>query len=300
MSMKKFSSVILLLCMLTAGKAQQLQTSSLYDMQGVFHNPSMAGMSMKGMFGVTYRNQWTGVSGSPKTATAFGSVELPDQKIGLGGYLYNDKTGPTSRTGLQLSFAKHIPMQNGAKFSLGIEARGLQYSIDVAKLQQTLGSDPVLGSSDNRFKFDAGFGVAYESKKIQIGASVAQLIQSKLGFYTGDLSSGQQGRLYRHYYLHGAYKWKADASTVITPHFLLIYLPNAPEEFQIGAKVEHNEVFWWGLAHRVNQSFILSAGVHINKKFTAGYAFDIYNTPFSVFEKGSNAHEVVLRYNIWK
>ena len=298
--MKKNFLIVLLLCLMTISKAQQLQTSSLSDMQGMFHNPAMAGMTMKGMVGVTYRNQWAGVSGNPKTATVFGSIALSEQKIGLGAYIYNDQTGPTSRTGVQLAFAKHIPLKNDATFSLGIEARGLQYSIDAAKLQQTLGNDPVLGSNDNKFKFDAGFGIAYSGKKVEIGASVSQLIQSKLGFYTGNLSSGEEGRLYRHYYLHGTYKWKVDGSTVIKQNFLLIYLPNAPTELQIGARVEHNEVFWWGLSHRINQSFILSAGVNLNKKFTVGYAFDIYNTPSSVFDKGGNAHEVLLRYNVWK
>lgn len=298
--MKKNFLIILLLFVITIGKAQQLQTSSLYDLQGMIHNPAMAGMNMKGMLGASYRDQWTGISGSPKTATLFGSFALPEQKIGLGGYIYNDKTGPTSRTGVAFSFAKHIPLKNDATFSLGIEARGLQYSIDVDKLQQTLGNDPVLAGGDNKFKFDAGFGIAYSGKKLQVGASVSQLIQSKLGFYTGNLSSGEEGRLYRHYYLHGGYKFKIDAATTIIPNFLLIYLPNASEEFQLGARVEHNEVFWWGIAHRINQSFILSAGVNINKKFTVGYAFDIYNTPYSISEKGSNAHEVLLRYNIWK
>jgi len=298
--MKKNFLIIMLLCVMTMGKAQQLQTSSLYDMQGVFHNPAMAGMTMKGMVGVTYRDQWTGVSGSPRTATLFGSFALPEQKIGLGGYIYNDKTGPTSRTGVELAFAKHIPMKNEATLSLGIEARGLQYSIDIEKLQQTLGTDPVLAGGDNTFKFDAGFGIAYSGKKLQIGASVAQLIQSKLGFYTSNLSSGEEGRLYRHYYLHGSYKMKIDAATNIIPNFLLIYLPNAPKELQLGARVEHNEVFWWSLGYRINQSFILSAGVNINKKFTVGYAFDIYKSPYSISEKGSNAHEVLLRYNIWK
>jgi type IX secretion system PorP/SprF family membrane protein len=298
--MKKYSIIILLLSMVTTLHAQQLQTSSLADMQGVFHNPAMAGATQRGLVGVTYRDQWTGMSGNPKTATVFGSFELPDQKIGLGGYIYNDKTGPTSRTGVQLSFAKHIPTSNGGKISLGIEARGLQYAIDIAKLSPTLGSDPVLGSADNKFKFDAGFGIAYVSKRLQLGASVSQLVQSKLGFYTGNLTSGEEARLYRHYYFHGAYRLINDGSTTVTPNFLVIYLPNAPTEAQIGARVEHNEVFWWGLSHRINQSFILSAGVNLNKKFTVGYAFDIYNTPFSVFEKGSNAHEVILRYNIFK
>jgi type IX secretion system PorP/SprF family membrane protein len=297
--MKKNFLVITLLFVMTGVKSQQLQTSSLYDMQGFLHNPSMAGMTMKGMFGVSYRSQWTGVSGSPKTATMFGSFAIPQQNIGLGGYIYNDQTGPTSRTGIELAFAKHIPMQNGGKFSVGIEAKALQYSIDVAKLSASLGNDPVLASGNNKFKFDAGFGVSYANEKLQLGASVSQLVQSKLGYYTGNLTTTEQGKLYRHYYLNGSYKWKVDQSTVITPNFLLIYLPNAPTEFQGGVRVEHSEVFWWGVAWRVQQSWILSAGVNINKKFTVGYAFDIYSTPYSVYEKGANAHEMLLRYNLF-
>lgn len=298
--MKRYILSVILLGTAFSVKAQQLQTSSMYDMQGVIHNPSTAGVYMKGMVGATYRSQWSGLSGSPKTATVFGSFELPEQKIGLGGYIYNDKTGPTSRTGIALQFAKHIPMANGAKFSVGIEARGLQYAIDRAKLSATLGSDPALGTADNRFKFDAGFGVSYTGKKLQVGVSVAQLVQSKLGFNSAVLGSGEEARLYRHYYFHGAYKWSVDPNTSITPSFMFIYLPNAPLEFQGGFRVEHNELFWWGLALRAKQSFILSAGVNLNKKFTIGYAYDIYKTPVSVFDNGSNAHEVLLRYNMFK
>src|SRR5258705_1550056 len=265
--MKKFSLIFTMLGLVATVNAQQLQTSSLYDLQGMFHNPAMAGMTEKGLIGVTYRTQWSSISGSPKTATVFGSIALPQHNIGLGAYIYNDKTGPTSRTGIAVSFAKHIPLANDAKFSLGIEARGLQYSIDVSKLQATLGNDPVLGSGSNKFKFDAGFGIAYAGKKLEIGASVSQLVQSKLGYYAGNLTPSEEGRLYRHYYLHGSYKWNVDETAVITPNFLMIYLPNAPTEFQVGARVEHNEIFWWGLGYRVNQSFILSAGVNINKKF---------------------------------
>jgi type IX secretion system PorP/SprF family membrane protein len=298
--MRKYKIILILLVTVTVVNAQQMQTSSLYDMQGVLHNPAMAGTKYKGIVGFTYRDQWTGVSGNPKTATLFGSFAMPDHNIGLGGYLYNDKTGPTSRTGLQLAFAKHIPLKNGAKFSLGLEARFQQYAIDRGKLAATLGNDPVLGSSENKFNFDAGFGVAYVGKNLQLGASVSQLVQSKLGYYTGNLNSGEEARLYRHYYFHGAYTWRPDGHTTITPNFLMIYLPNAPTEFQFGARVEHHEVFWWGVGYRINQSAMLSAGVHLNKKFTIGYAFDIFNTPFSMYEKGANAHEVILRYNILK
>lgn len=297
--MKRYILILSILGSVTHVAAQQLHTSSLYDMQGVFHNPSMAG-SNGSMVGASYRTQWSGFSGSPKTITGFAAFDLPKQNIGLGGYLYNDQTGPTSRSGVSLAFAKHIPLSNGGRFSLGIEARGQQYSIDREKLTQTLGADPAIGNSDNRFLFDAGFGISYTGKKLQLGASASQLVQSKLDFYTGNLTRTEEGRLYRHYYFHGKYKMQVDNNTTVTPNFLVIYLPNAPTEYQFGARVEHMEKFWWGLGYRVKQSFMLSAGVNVNKKFTIGYSFDIFNSPVSVFDANANAHEMLLRYNISK
>jgi len=55
-----------------------------------------------------------------------------------------------------------------------------------------------------------------------------------------------------------------------------------------------------GLGYRVKQIFMLSAGVNVNKKFTIVYSFDIFNTLINVFDANSNAHEMLLRYNISK
>jgi type IX secretion system PorP/SprF family membrane protein len=298
--MKRFFIIALSLGTAATVNAQQLQSSSFYDLQGVLHNPSTAGVYKNSMVGASYRSQWSGISGAPKTATVFGNFKLPEHQLGLGGYIYNDKTGPTSRTGAQFAFAKHIAVKNDAVFSLGIEARVLQYSIDKSKLSNTLGNDPVLASSENSTKFDAGFGLSYTGKRLQLGASVAQLVQSKLNYYSGSQSPTEEGRLYRHYFFHGSYKWGSDETTTITPNFLFIYLPNAPLEFQGGIRVEHKETFFWGVGYRAHQSFMLSAGVHVNKKFTIGYGFDIYSTPISTYDAGSNGHEILLRYDIIK
>jgi len=297
--MKKYFLILGLMGCAIAGRSQQIQTSSLADMQGFFHNPSMAGLQNKFMVGATYRSQWSGVSGAPQTATVFGSFALPSKNIGLGGYLFNDRTGATSRTGIQLAFAKHLQLSNDAVLSLGLEGRALQHKIDIAKLSQTLGNDAVLNSGGNKFKADAGVGITYANKNLILGASVSQLIQSKLNYYEGSMSTTEEAKLYRHYFFHGSYKWKVD-ETSITPNFLMVYLPNAPVEFQGGVRVEHNEIFWWGLGARIHQGVMLSAGVNIDKKFTIGYVFEIYKTPYSVYEKGSNAHEIMLRYSLSK
>jgi hypothetical protein len=71
-------------------------------------------------------------------------------------------------------------------------------------------------------------------------------------------------------------------------------------EFQGGVRVEHKEQFFWGVGFRAHQSWMLSAGVHIKRKFTVGYSFDIFTTPLSTYDKGGNAHEVMLQYDFLK
>lgn len=298
--MKKLILFINIVAIAGALKGQQLMTSSLYDQHGNLHNPATVGSAKHAVIGASYRKTWDGISGAPQTTLIFGSTYLTNAKIGIGGYLYNDVTGPTRRTGGQMAYSYHIQMANDATFSLGLEARLQQFSLDKAKLSATLGNDPVLASSESRFKADAGFGIAYNGKKLQAGASVSQLVQSKLDFYSGNLNPTEEGRLYRHYYLHGSYKWDVDGSTKIIPNLLFIYLPNAPLEVQGGARVEHNDVFWWGLGLRARQSWMISAGVKIQKKLTIGYSFDIFNTPLSVYDRGANGHEILLRYDFLK
>ncbi|TMI66166.1 MAG: type IX secretion system membrane protein PorP/SprF [Bacteroidetes bacterium] len=299
--MKHIVNIGLILLISANVSGQQLTSSSFYDMQGSLHNPSMAGVNKHGMVGGSFRSMWSGVPGGPETQFLFGSFYLPNINSGLGAYLYNDVTGPTKRIGAQLAYAYQIQLKNEASFSLGIEARLQQFSFDQAKLQQALGSnDPVLGSTDTQFKADAGFGINYTAKKLQVGASVSQLVQSKLDFYSGSYNRTEEGKLYRHYYLHANYKWRTDANTEVIPNFLFIYLPNSPLEFQGGVRVEHKEQFFWGVGFRAHQSWMLSAGVHIKKKFTVGYSFDIFTTPLSTYDKGGNAHEVMLRYDFLK
>jgi type IX secretion system PorP/SprF family membrane protein len=302
--MKKYIIVAAFLSVANIGKTQQLQSSSFYEMQGLMHNPSIAGViqneDVKAVAGIVYRTQWSGISGSPTTITGFGSFKLPKQKIGIGAYVYNDKTGPTSKTGIDIGIAKHIYFNDGGLLSLGIETRFLQYSLNRAKLTTSLGTDPAIGTADTRFKFDAGFGASYTNDKFQIGASVSQLVQSKLDYYKGTATTSEVARLYRHYYFHGNYNWDVDGVTTITPNALLIYLPNAPVELQGGVKVEHNKALWWGIGYRLRQNFMLSAGIHLKKQFSIGYTYDIYNNPVSSFSGGSGAHEFMLRYNFLK
>jgi hypothetical protein len=216
---------------------------------------------------------------------------LQNAKIGIGGYIYNDVTGPTRRTGIQTAYAYHIPLNNDALFSVGLEARFQQFAIDKGKIQESLGND--FTGEKNRFKGDAGIGWRIPGK---ISAGLRWSAgQSKLDVYSGNLTRNEEARL-PPFLPAWQLQLECDGATNYSQHY---DLPNAPTEFQ-GARVEHSDIFWWGLAIRAHQSWMLSAGVKIQRKFNIGYCFDIYSNPLSVYDKGANAHEIMLRYDFLK
>ena len=299
--MKRVHLFTILLLFAAAAEAQQLNASSFYDMYGTLHNAAAAGSKKYASVGGTYRTQWSGMPGSPKTGLLFGDAYLPKAKLGIGGYLYNDATGPLEYNGLQASVAYHIPMKNDASFSLGISGRVEQFSYDRAKLQGSLGqNDPTIMGNEERYKGDAGFGIAYTAKNFQVGASVNNLIESKLDLYEGSATVLEESQHYRHFYFHGNYSWQVDEATKVIPNLLFIYLPNLPLEVQGGARVEHANLFWYGLTWRARQAWMLSAGLRIKQKLNIGYSFDIYRSPLSKFDGGSNGHEIMLRYDFIK
>lgn len=296
--MKSISTFLMMLLQLAAS-AQQLNTSSFYELSPVLHNPATAGSRQHAFVGGSFKKQWSSMPGSPQTGLVYGQTFLPNMRLGLGGYLYHDVTGPTSRTGLQLAYAYHIPVAEKSSFSMGLEARFQQLRFDRAKLQAALGGiDPVVTATGNRYKADAGFGIAFTSPALQVGAAVSQLVQTKYDLYDAGGTAASQSRLYRHYYLHGAYTWAPDESTRLIPNALLIYLPNAPMEIQTGLRVMHNDLFWYGLGWRARQGWMLSAGFKLKEKFSIGYAFDFYNAPLNTYEKGSAGHELLLHYEL--
>lgn len=296
-------NILLLCCFLNTQLlclSQQLNTSSFYDLYPVLHNPASVGSQGHALMGGSFKTQWSGMPGRPQTGLVYGQTFLPSAKIGLGGYLYRDVTGPTSRTGLQIAYAYHIPIKEKTSFSLGLEARLLQLGFDRTRLTAELGGlDPVSVNLQNRLKADAGFGIAFRSPTVQVGAAVSQLAQSKYNLYEISRTPGDQSRLYRHFYFHGAYVWKTDEDIQIIPNALFIYLPNAPIEVQSGVRVQQNELVWMGLHWRARQAWMVSAGITIKKKFSVGYSFDIYKTPLSIYHQGSAGHELILQYE-WK
>lgn len=298
--MRKFLLLSGFILSLNSLKAQQLHFTSQFLQHNSMYNPAAAGISNKNLLGVTYRSMWSSFPGNPRTYMVYGDFELKKLGAGIGTYVYRDETGPTSRTGVQLAYSKHIrTRKENQKFAIGLELRALQFAIDRNKLSASLGNDPILAGAANKFGVDAGAGVYYTDGKFSAGAAVSQLIQSKLQL--ADVPNAKEGgKLYRHYNVTANYRFNAGGDIYVIPNVMARFIQNAPSEFDFGAKMDYQDKIWWALNWRVRQFWSIQAGMKIVNRLRLTYSYDYYVTPISVFTDGSGAHEVGLQFDLMK
>ena len=298
--MKKILFVFCLFIGQFTGKSQQLHFTSQYIADNYLYNPAAAGMAKYGSIGATYRSMWSGIDGGPQTTMLYGDIPLKRLKAGIGGYVYNDITGPTRRTGVDFAYSYHIVSRNEKTiFGLGLELQALQFYYDMAKLAQYIPNDPILNGASSKIMLDAGAGVYLRTEKLHLGASVKQLIQSKINLAQIP-NANESSKLARHFYLQGAYDFNTGDNIILSPNALFKYIPHAPSEFNFGMIVNYKDLLYWGLNYTVNQSWVIQGGFTLNNKLSFGYAHDIYITPLSVFDGGGGADEVMIRYNFNK
>ena len=298
--MRKSALLIFLLVTAYGASAQQLHFMSQYLQHNSMLNPAAAGIANKNMMGVSYRSQWSSFPGSPRTFMVYGDANLEKLNAGIGAYAYRDETGPTSRTGVQLAYSYHIISRDQKqKIGLGIELRGLQYAIDKGKILTALGNDPALGGPSSKFGFDAGAGIYYTDEKLSMGAAVSQLIQSKLQL--ADVPNAKiSGKLYRHYNFLANYKIQTGDDIFFIPNALVRIIENSPAEFEAGLKIDYQDKIWVAGIYKVKQLFSLQTGFKLEDRLNLSYSYDLYSTPLSIYDGGSGAHEIGLRYDFGK
>ncbi len=297
MQLRSMIAVLFLSVCLTNANAQQIFRISQYQQHNFLLNPAAAGANDAASIGGVYRKMWQGIDGGPQTTILYGDKYFASKKVGVAVVLYDDKTGPTSRTGGQVDLSYSVNLDNGRRLMFGLGGQVLQQKLDkgaIAASEYFDPSDPIMSAPANVTKGDASAGIYYKTPTVNFGFSVQQLVQSKLDYIKG--TNDTEGKQYRHYNFTADYYARTDEDNVLVPNVLVRYLPNAPVDIEGGVRLEHKDILWVGFNYHYKQSYAVFAGVKINHKLAIGYAYDTYKTPLSIFDDGGDAHEISLRY----
>jgi len=268
---------------------QQLAYHSQYMFDGYLLNPAHAGSKDHIPVMLSFRNQWTGFTDAPRTMTLSAHGKLKEN-MGIGGGLFNDQTGPTSRSGGMLSYAFHINMDK-SKLAFGVSAMFFQYKLDKSKLTTDQPDDlAIQGEVEKQIVPEASFGILYYGERFYLGVSVPQLIEMKANVgKTNNLN-----KMTRHYFVTGGYKFKINNDFEIEPSVLMKATAAAPVQLDFNSKFHYKKFIWLGASYRSAESVIIMLGVSKNN-FSFGYSYDATLTNIKKYSTGS--HEIFIGYN---
>lgn len=255
------------------------------------YNPAYAGSRDALTLGAQYRNQWSGITGAPRTGTVYAHFPFLSNRNGAGIGITNDQIGKVSITKTDLSYAYRIPMGNSGNLGIGISAQFEYGQIDWTKAEVLdVDDEHVPAGAESYMKPNFGAGLFYSDKKFFVGLSVPQLLRNTL-FINGEEKVSQLSS----YYLMGGVMLPISASVWFKPTAMLSYNPHAPFEADINASFLFMEKLWLGATYRLGDSVDGIIQYIFSPRLKAGIAYDFTTSELNNYTSGS--WEILVEYS---
>ncbi len=274
---------------------QQIPLHSQYMMDLSMVNPAVAGSYDFTPISLNYRQQWVGFEGAPITQN-LNMHKYIGNNVGLGLSFFNEVTSPTRRTGIQLSFAYHIPLSDdfSKKLSFGLSPVFFQHYLNADLITTDQPNDPaVINGFNNQFCPDANFGVMFtKDNKYYVGLSVFNLLQIRRDLF--QLMDQVENPIERSYYFVAGYKFQLNEKFAIEPSGLAQYQFHAPFQFDVNLRGVYADRFGLGASYRYQDAIVYMAFVSFGN-FRVGYSYDMTLSDINQYSFGTNEFHVSYR-----
>jgi len=319
--------IIILIWMDTG--AQQVPMYSQYVSNYFLLNPAIAGSNNYTSLRFCSRQQWAGIKGAPSTQVLsmharIGKTDFYDRKgrvatetqikgsdvvtkksfilsgkEAIGGFIFNDKNGPITKTGAQFAYAYHLPFyqfmnrfNKPAQLSIGVSTSLFQLVVDESELTLYDENDPVINHAKQTvFIPDANFGIYFYNTNYYAGFSVCDIFQAKIRLR--DASTGEN-KMVRHYFVMAGYIYEWMREFELEPSILLKTTEITPVQIELTTKLRMKNLSF-GLSYRTNNDFVGIFDIKLGRYYF-GYSFDYSFGNIITYSNGS--HEVILGINI--
>lgn len=286
------------LLIVAESKGQQIPLYSQYNDNPFLYNPARTGEGENTQLYGIYRRQWTDIGGSPETVALTVDGALKSKKIGLGAYLYSDRTDLVERLGGNLAYSYFFNFGEDHRLSLGLSVGLQQLRVNMDQANPNDENDPLLQSNlKSGVTFDGNVGFNYYYKGLKLGFSVPQLLQTKVQ----DLNSNSalDYQMARHYLAMASYEISIANDKLFIEPGAMFRMTNGGS-FQVDglAKISYKRLAWLSVAYRYDYAVTVGAGVQIHDRLSLGYATDIAINGLQGYTSGT--HEVMIGFKFGK
>ncbi|GAB3540559.1 type IX secretion system membrane protein PorP/SprF [Pontibacter brevis] len=297
--------------------AQQKPQYSQYMINNYLLNPAIAGIENYVDIKSGYRNQWTGIEGSPSSFYLSVHTKLSKDKTsaenttpsfigareprsiyrkysnephhGIGLVLLHDRIGPFTRMEANVSYAYHVPLTDGVRLGAGVSAGVSQHALNGNKLVFANPADAAsAGWTVHRPNLKLGMWLY--SADFYAGLSASEIISNTVSV---EEERGMDINFENHYFFTAAYKFPVAERLDVIPSVMLKLLQPLPVSVDYNLRAVYDNKLWGGVSYRQNDSFAILGGLTWNQVFDLGYSYDT-----GVSALGGVSHEVVLGMRI--
>lgn len=287
-------SIFGLLSAFLYGQQHGLYSQYIFNLYAV--NPAYAGERDALSTALSYRTQWVGFEGAPKTQNFTVHSPLPKNNMAVGLAFQNDEIGARSTPSLMAGYSYKVRINRSSHLSFGLQGGVLNYQYHWEKLDYRQGLDPVaFGTDGNKWVANFDFGVMYITPKAYVGLSALSINDTKT-----IPSEASDARLSTVYNLIAGKMFRVSREVFLKPSTIVRVSEDGPFQFDLNMSTMFKNKYWITATYRYDYGAVLAAHIYVNDQFHFGYAYDL---PLNgLLAEQSGTHELFIGYdfNIYK
>jgi len=318
--MKKLISFYIFLFLAIVVKAQQLPMYSQYMFNKFLLNPAMAGAEGYKSVTVTSRLQWAGFKDAPVTNSINAQTRLVKRSLsgnkvsrlsddygntGIGINIYDDHRGLLAQTGIELTYAYHVKIDEKIQLSFGLTSTLSNFRLDKSRLQLNESDNYLDANNLSVWIPDLNTGVYLTTEKAYVGFSANRILPDYLiPSVATRIGSPEyvQFKLQRNYNLMAGYRFSLDKNWGIEPSCLFKTTDQIKlSQMDISCRAYYKRDFWVGLGARSGNALTANMGFRWNNIYF-GYGYDFSLNKLQTYSAGT--HEFIITFkigqNVWK
>ncbi len=260
-------------------------------------NPAVAGTRQQIDARISYRNQWVGFDGAPKTMGASFHTKLYKNKMGLGGFVFQDQIGPFKTLTTALAYAFKIKFDDVA-LSFGLNGSYNSQQVSTAGMtfqnSQDLAINHVTATQKSN-NFNAAAGFMLYNDRFYISASANNLLGSSF-VYDKTKATTKFGEIktVMHVCLSMGYNYSANPDYVWENSTAIIFVAGTPILFDYNLRLHIKKALLVGGGIRLGTALVGQAGWTFSDRLQISYSYDFnYN---NLRTTNSGSHEIKIAY----
>lgn len=292
--------------------AQQDAQYSQYLFNGIYINPAYAGYKENLNMHMFYRNQWTGIKGSPTSMSLALDAIANEGNVGLALQVSTDKLGAQTNLSAYGNYAYRIRMNDdgSSRLAFGVGLGAVQLGIDGSMLNPNNPERDQPTGSQTTILPDARAGVYFSNNKFFAGFSVDNLITQYINIDKYAFIPQPKP----HFYLTAGTLLDLSSELKLKPSVLLKDDRGGPTSLDVNAFLLLSEKLWLGGSYRTGiklydkghlqnnlsslNSAIAAVEFFATDKLRIGYAYDFSIGPLKGYSSGT--HEISVGFYFLK